>query len=267
MLSGATMKRVFSAACALFILAGVNAAAAADLPVKAPIVKAPIVPLWTWTGFYVGGNVGYSWGSSDVDLRYTDTLGNVFGGSQGTVHPNGVIGGVQAGYNWQFDRWVTGVEVDFQASGEQGSISLFCPAGTCATTAVTTSATEKLKWFGTARGRFGATITPDILLYLTGGLAYGRLTEDGFVTNPTTTIPFSFSKTSLGWAAGAGVEGHLTGRWTWRAEYLFLALREPEGTVVTPIVTVNRIPSTLNVVVDPTFTDHILRVGVNYKWN
>ena len=65
----------------------------------------------------------------------------------------------------------------------------------------------------------------------TGGLAYGKLTDSGSISNIVTTTPFSFSKTSVGWTAGGGVEGHLAGNWTWKVEYLFMTFDEPSGTV------------------------------------
>ncbi len=99
----------------------------------------------------------------------------------------------------------------------------------------------------------------------TGGLAYGKLTDSGSISNIVTTTPFSFSKTSVGWTAGGGVEGHLAGNWTWKVEYLFMALDEPSGTVTTPIPSINR-GNTVNPVFDPIFTDNIIRAGVNYKW-
>lgn len=81
---------VLLASCALM-----GSAAAADLPVKAPVYKAPVVtPPYNWTGFYVGGNIGYSWGRQD---------NSVGGTSLGTVNVDGIIGGGQVGYNWQMN--------------------------------------------------------------------------------------------------------------------------------------------------------------------
>jgi outer membrane immunogenic protein len=261
------MRKILAATAAFLALSVGGSAYAADMPLKAPPAPPPV---WSWTGFYVGANVGYSWGRSDVSLLYAAAAtGNVLGAPNGTVHPNGFLGGVQAGYNWQFDRWVTGFETDIQGTNERDTITLVCPAGTCSTTnAVTASVTEKLNWFGTARLRLGYTVLPELLLYATGGLAYGRLTESGFITDATGTSPFSFSKTSLGWAAGVGAEGRITGRWTWKAEYLFLSLKEPDGVVLDPTITPppRNTPPGVTVRIDPNFTDNILRVGANYHF-
>jgi outer membrane immunogenic protein len=247
-------------------LSGV-AFAAKKPPTPAP---PPPPPAWSWTGFYVGGNVGYGWGSSDVnEAFFNSTTGALLNVSTGTVHPNGVIGGGQIGYNWQSGNWVTGLEADIQGSGQQGSTTLICPAGVCSISGnpVTTSLTEKLDWFGTVRARLGWTVTPETMIYATAGLAYGELNDSGTVSDSLTSTGFNFSKTSVGWTAGGGVEGHLTGNWTWRVEYLFLTLDEPSGTVSTSISPppVRNPPGTTNNF-DPIFTDSIVRVGLNYKW-
>jgi outer membrane immunogenic protein len=185
------------------------------------------------------------------------------------VHPDGVIGGGQIGYNWQFGNWVPGLEADIQDSGQRGSLTLICPAGLCSGFPVplttTTSLTEKLEWFGTVRARLGWTVTPETMVYATGGLAYGKINDSGNITDGVTTSTFDFSKTSEGWAAGGGIENHLVGNWTWRLEYLFLTLEEPTGTFTTTIIpTRGNPPSTVKI--DPIFTDSIIRAGLNYKW-
>src|SRR5262249_54972648 len=100
---GLTMKRVLFAAVVLLSLAGLLAAAA-DLPTKAPILKAPPIEVWNWTGFYIGGNVGYSWGRSDTDVNFFNpTTGLSITPPAGSITSakfdmNGVVGGGQAGY-------------------------------------------------------------------------------------------------------------------------------------------------------------------------
>jgi outer membrane immunogenic protein len=128
---------------------------------------------------------------------------------------------------------------------------------------------QKLDWFGTVRGRVGPTITPTILVYATGGLAYGRVNSTNTVsgtnitgtqgTNTFTLTPvaasFSDSSTKIGWTLGAGLEGVLSGNWTGKIEYIYVDL----GTVSTSgAFLVSRFSSRI--------TDNILRVGVNYKF-
>src|SRR5882757_6157690 len=110
-----------------------NIASAADLPVKAPAV--PYVAPYSWTGFYIGANLGYGWARASDDLGMSSNL-------------NGVIGGGQIGYNWQINNIVLGVETDFQGSGERASSNgLFL--------GVPVSVTGRIRYFGTVRGRIG----------------------------------------------------------------------------------------------------------------
>ena len=240
-----------------------------------------------WTGLYVGGNIGYSWGSLDNSTSVASfsepTFAFVFpGGSSFTqTKPNGVIGGVQIGYNWRLTpRWLAGIEADFQASGQKGSSrgafsgttfdlnGIACTTvATCAFTN-TTDITAKLSWFGTVRGRAGIEQN-GLWFYGTGGLAYGKISVSGTNTfhasdnvsildTVTYTTPFSYSTTKWGWVAGAGIEGRLSvSKWTWKIEYLHMDLGSIGGGSfgTTPYITLNSM----------NFTDDIVRVGINYQ--
>ena len=106
-------------------------AMAADMPVKAPL--APAASPYSWTGFYAGGNIGYSWGRSANSLSFVDaTSGAILSASDAKFDLNGVIGGVQIGRNWQTNNWVWGLEADFQGSGQKGSGSEACAGGSLA---------------------------------------------------------------------------------------------------------------------------------------
>jgi len=108
----------FSALAAIF---AASSAMAADMP----LYKAP--PLYSWTGFYAGGNIGYSWGTSNTTVDFFDSgTGVLLASPSGSFTMNGVIGGGQAGYNWQTGKWVWGLEADIQASGQQGSGTFAC---------------------------------------------------------------------------------------------------------------------------------------------
>jgi outer membrane immunogenic protein len=160
-------------------------------------------PIWSWTGFYVGANVGYSWGQSSNSWNvfapnFTTgdinciPAGGAFCLSWGDSNKmNGAIGGFQAGYNWQSGNWLVGIETDFDLSGQRGSQTFatgFIIGG--GTTGIASAAySEKLAWLGTLRGRFG--ITADrLLFYGTGGLAYGHITSDGSATATGFLSPF-----------------------------------------------------------------------------
>jgi outer membrane immunogenic protein len=142
-------------------------AMAADL--GAPVYRRPVAvaaPIYTWTGFYVGGNVGYSWGRPNSDTILTGigaptTFGPFAFGHSDPLKLGGVIGGAQIGYNWQAStNWVYGLEADWQASSEKAGLSYSDPyAGTRigfeAAGAANTNYDAKISWFGTVRGRIG----------------------------------------------------------------------------------------------------------------
>jgi outer membrane immunogenic protein len=266
------MKRiVVGITAALSLLA--TSALAADLAPK-PYVKAPPVAatVYGWTGFYIGGNVGYSWGRA----RNSETISNFRTGAAlftdtSSNDVNGVIGGGQIGYNWQAQNWLFGLEADFQGSGEKGSRDFICVACANDGTNITSTLTQKLTWFGTVRGRVGVLVTPSVLLYGTGGLAYGELTTGGSITGnglagvPVTVAFPGTSSTRVGWTAGVGVEGKIAQNWTAKLEYLYMDLGSVSaGPISTTILVPLRAPA--GVSYSSGFTDNILRVGVNYQF-
>jgi outer membrane immunogenic protein len=271
------------------LLIGISAAAsllatgalAADLPVKAPVyTKAPAYaePVFTWTGFYLGGNLGYSWGNSDNSTtldRFLTGLplpGTLIGTNTGSNNANGVIGGAQAGYNWQMSNWLLGLETDIQGSDERGSSTITCLGCADVGTNITTNLTQRLNWFGTFRGRAGVLATPDVLLYATGGLAYGEVnvggsvTGDGAVGSTTVVLPGT-SSTRTGWTAGAGVEGHIGGNWTAKLEYLYVDLGTVSGGPVELLGILVPVRVAPGLSYSSHFTDNIVRVGINYHFN
>src|SRR5438552_1372233 len=272
---------IFSAALAVGVIVSSGAADAADLAAR-PYTKAapPIVAaVYDWTGFYVGANLGWSFGRSRTDVT---VAGVPF--SSTSQRMDGILGGLQAGYNWQSGRAVFGLETDIQATAQKGSSSLgqFIPgtAGilcvleidvinpTClpgtgipgipAITGIVTYQ-NKLPWFGSFRGRLGFTPADRWLLYVTGGLAYGEVTTSETSNVNGAVVAFSTDRTKLGWTVGGGVEAALWSNWTAKHEYLYIDL----GTVndvligiapITPIVTSSRV------------TDPIVRAGLNYRF-
>jgi outer membrane immunogenic protein len=266
-------------------------ASAADMPVKAPrYAPTPPAAVFSWTGFYIGGNVGYSWGNADTDFNaapvtVTTTVGPFsipgFVGAQ-SVKPEGIIGGGQIGYNWQFaPNWVAGVEADIQASGEKASnsfsnpSSFTVPGGAGPATGAAVAMTDygaKISWFGTVRGRIGYA-WDRVMLYATGGLAYGEVQLAGTrtVSGTVFSLPFSttaaigHSQVNAGWTVGAGVEAALVGYWTWKAEYLYVNL----GSLDDPDAPAPRITSVTGgqTLTHTNYTDNIVRVGLNYKFH
>ena len=188
-----------------------------------------------------------------------------------------MIGGIQGGYNWQGGNWVGGIEADIQISGQGATPSYLCPGAVCnpgiADFAAPVTATfdqgHKLDSFGTLRGRFGTTITPDVMVYATGGLAVGsirstvRLAGVGFDAdgNPgAVSNAVSVLTQKAGWTAGAGLEGRLFGNVTGKIEYLYMDFGTISTSVTNPF---NATPVTLSS--NSRITDNIVRVGLNYK--
>jgi outer membrane immunogenic protein len=236
-----TMRRsIFLLATAGVFLAATSVpGSAADLG-PGPVYKAPpavFAPVFTWSGFYVGGNLGYGWASGSG----TASLGGVPGTFSGSG--SGFLGGAQLGYNLQTGNWVWGLEADFQGSAGDGNVH--GSAG-----ATTFNATAKTPWFGTARGRIGYAFNRS-MVYGTGGLACGRNELDGTVTPGGA---FSSEKNFMTWTIGAGYETMLWDRWSAKLEYLYLAT--PNDVPMPPGATN----------VDGSSTTHIVRAGLNYHF-
>lgn len=207
---------------------------AADMPIKGPRY---VNPTYNWTGFYAGLNAGYAW----VDGSGTITMGGASGPVSGSG--SGFFGGAQIGYNHQIRSIVLGVEADIQASAQKGSFN-----GSAGANTFTSDAT--VPWFTTFRGRVGYAFDR-IMPYLTAGGVYGNSKIEG---TSSVTGPFSESRSFFTYTFGGGVEAAIVGRWTAKAEYLYVG-------------TPNHIPvppGTTNV--DGTITTHLVRAGLNYRF-
>ena len=230
--------RLGSAVFALVSLAA-SAAGAADLPTtKAPPAPAPYVPpAFSWTGFYIGGNVGGAWGDGSLKTEtsvagvpmFTNIIPNNFHNAATSV-----IGGGQAGYNWQFGQGgfgqfgqgVFGIETDIDWTGIDRAASVTLAGPGPFTT--TTFARTEVNWIGTTRGRLGYAFGYEnrVLVFGTGGVAYGGVQNNGSVTINGVTDAWSGSNspTLVGWTAGGGIEYAITNNITIRGEYLFYDL-------------------------------------------
>lgn len=204
------MRKLLLSTAATIFIAG--PAFAADLGVR-PAPAAPAFIATPWDGFYIGGNLGY--GSTDFTLSVP--------GASASLNGSGVLGGFQTGYNRQFGTFVLGFETDLDLTSIKNT---------------TDGVDTKLTWFGTTRTRAGVLINPSLLLYGTGGVAYGRVEE---------SVPGTSGKISgVGWAAGAGVQYALTPQWSIGAEYLHLDLDLGSVNSVDTKATTNLGRATLN---------------------
>jgi outer membrane immunogenic protein len=268
------MRKLVFAGVTLAALGAVQPAMSADLPAE-PYKAAPlIVPVYDWTGFYVGLNGGYSWGNSANTYTITG-----FAPVASSTHMNGGVFGGQIGYNWQPNRnFVIGIEADLQGTWQNGTdnppsvstttactvfgLSLTCPA----TNAV--GVDEKLRWLGTARARLGFVPWDNVMLYVTGGVAFGEVEWNASTTNTvfnilgTTTATINSAtatSTHAGWTVGGGSEWVLSGPWTAKLEYLFVDL----GTIGNTFTAGGVVPT---VVETSHVRDNIVRIGLNYRF-
>jgi outer membrane immunogenic protein len=271
------MMKLLAAGLGLLALAATKPATAADMK---PVYKAPVVEVWTWDRFYIGLNGGYSWGRSRTDgTFYNATTGALLvPTATQTLNLNGGIFGGQIGKNWQSGNTVFGLEADAQWSGEKGSTIFVCTTpptgGACNPltsgpgfgVSPTATFNQRISWFATFRGRLGATLSPTVLAYITGGFAVAGIKTDGVISGFTiqqlaTSAAFSHDTTRGGWVVGAGLEGRLSGNWTGKIEALYMDFGTFGGTAV--LATSNpplRFDYTSRV------TDVVVRVGVNYQF-
>lgn len=206
---------------------------AADLPVKAPVYSPPPpVVIYNWTGFYVGANVGYGWGSLHNSVAPLPSPA-AFGAAPFTVSssPDGFLGGIQAGYNWQSGRFVYGLETDFQGAdiSDNAVRAPLSTAGGVPVPGWNSRVSTKLDYFGTVRARLGATVTPELLVYATGGFAYGNVKNSSrttFTPLPPFTYVGSTSSIEPGWTVGGGIEYGFS-NWSLKLEYLYVDLNVP----------------------------------------
>lgn len=260
-------RSVFAAIAAVSTIAVAQTAFAADLAVKAR----PFAPaVYNWTGFYVGGHAGYSWMDSTDTVSPADAVtarGWLFPGEIGSpgINPAGFIGGGQIGYNWQVaPTWVFGAEADISWTDLNKTVSV---AGTVDPSRVITGQ-EKLNWLGTVRGRLGYLPAERVMLYATGGLAYGDARLSTALSRTTGSRcagnncqSGSTSDTLVGWTVGGGLEWAFANNWSAKAEYLYFDLGSLSHAMTDP-----NFPLT-NFNASAPFKGSIARVGLNYQFH
>ncbi|MCP4621258.1 MAG: porin family protein [Bradyrhizobium sp.] len=269
------LRVLFAAAAAIAIL---NSAAVAADP--------------GWSGFYVGANAGYGWSNAAISEVPGDQNTATFflgqpnvASSSTSFRGGGWLGGVQAGYNWlPGQNWLAGVEADINGSNIAGN-------GSTPTTVVfgqntaTLQTNQNIQWFGTVRARVGYLVTADIMFFATGGLAYGKVSENASIVLPpgasnsqgnfgsgyacggfygdSTCFAGSTSRVSTGWTAGAGTEFRINQHASVKLEYLYVNL----GTGSFPLLAAHpgaMNPSVLNASGDASF--NLVRAGLNFRF-
>ncbi len=234
----------------------------ASLGLAAPAM-AQSADTWTWTGPYVGVNLGYGGG----DFRYpfsgtTDAAGTNPLAGRARQSSSGVLGGGQVGYNYQMPNGlVLGLETDIAAADIGGNSSLFSATGLGTQTAADVS--SRINYLGTLRGRIGKPIFDGRFMpYVTGGFAYGGVRNSvnfngaGFATN---------TQTQTGWTVGAGAEYALDRHLSFKVEYLYVDLggqnlTGPGNTFSAPAA------GFFNANVREDTNANVVRAGLNYRF-
>jgi len=287
------MKQLRSSAIVLFVLFGVIDPATAGSAAKQTgsayqAYNAPVPPVYNWTGFYIGVNFGGSFGRSSTDFTIA---GLPFASTSQRM--DGVLGGLQAGYNWQMGRGLFGWETDIQATSQRGSSTLtdFIPGvpgtpdippipcdhidgpntpcktgtgtpgipGTPAIPAVNAVIANHntLPWFGTFRGRIGFTPAEHWVVYVTGGLAYGDVSTSETLNVNGTNVFLNSTALRLGWTAGAGIQKAIANGWIVKLEYLYIDFGNVTDTLI-GIAPITPVATSSHV------TDNIVRIGFSY---
>jgi outer membrane immunogenic protein len=243
------MKKTLSlgaSAFALFAAAWIAPAMAADMypaPAGGGYKDGPAYAPNTWTGFYLGVNGGYGWsaGNGKATASAFDDDGGApfYNSSQAGLDSKGGFAGGQAGYNWQRNQLVFGVEADLQGSGISGkarrsveadladAAAIAANGGDGADVLTSVDAHSRLDWFGTVRGRLGYAFDRT-LVYATGGLAFGHVRDRLTTSVDFDAGPHPFSTesngTRTGFVVGGGLEYALTPSWSLKGEYQFIDL-------------------------------------------
>jgi outer membrane immunogenic protein len=253
------MKRLLGGACALvFALCAVQAHAG------------------DYKGFYIGGNVGGGSGNSDARTSTvfsptgyfaTSSIPAIASSGAQSLSPSGVIGGGQAGYNFQHNSFVLGVETDFDGSNMSDLKSITTAYPCCPTTNFTIKQFVGADWLYTLRGRLGYTKGP-LLVYGTGGLAVSSVEYTAVFTDTFLNARENARETATqsGWSAGAGAEIKTGKHWSWRAEYLRVDLGDEKFGSTNLTVGVNtHFPQ--NVFTHSfNLTGNLYRFGFNYRF-
>lgn len=243
-----------------------------------------------WTGFYVGVHGGYGGSTADVDVAASGVTIPPFGAHAATAtmvsgvptdfatNAKGFIGGGTLGYNVQTGRFVWGVETDLSWADIEGTNSqsgVFPGIGGAAPITTAGTVQEKLDAFGTLRGRLGFAPDGRLLIYATGGLAYGHVASNTNISEafpPSVLTPISggigsASQFRVGWTAGAGVEYAFAPHWSVKAEYLYYDLGTLTYNSVPIISPFGGTPSaSIGVKSSAEFDGSIVRAGINYKF-
>ena len=270
------MRKLILAGAAVLALAS-SRAFAADVPVKAAPVVAP-VPVFSWTGCYLGIEGGGAWGHSQHigaadDVFEDDKLVTQFSGvpiSDSFRVSGGLVGGT-LGCNFQVGKVVVGAEGDGSWVSKKGSgPEVRVPEDDSSPRFIGTTGwtdSTKERWLATFRGRAGWTFSPQWLVFVTGGFAVAGM--EAIVNEVPEGLAFTDRKTQFGWTVGGGIEWAFLANWSFKVEYLYVRLEDAVffqnacgGSQLTVPCTTPPAPGPRFVPLD----DHIVRAGLNFHF-
>jgi outer membrane immunogenic protein len=182
-------------------------ASAADLPVR----PAPAVPVFTWTGFYIGAHAG--WARAELEETLVTAFPPFVAGTTFSDSESGFVAGLQAGFNYQIGQFVLGIEgqISWTDIGRRDVVRIG---------AVTFTDSVDLNWVATVAGRFGVAFG-NALLYAKGGVAFADWSANAL--DSRFGVVFNRSDTETGWMVGAGLEYGFLPNWSLKVEYNFMS--------------------------------------------
>jgi outer membrane immunogenic protein len=250
-------KSLLCSLTAASLLLGLSLSAeAADLPPAPPPPQAPVfvpVPLFSWTGFYLGGNLGAGWNHGNI----SDSSGAFAWGANNSTT---FVGGGQVGVNYQINNFVVGLEGDFDWFANNNNSGGGTPLPGLAAAGTVVQGSNNGRWLTTLTGRVGLA-ADRLLVYMKGGGAWvgsNNLTLTNLGTGGSVSI--GNGNTNTGWVAGAGIEWAFANNWTAKFEYDYVGLSNKSLTVTLP----SGVPDTFST---NNRNVQTLTVGVNYLFN
>ena len=230
-----------------------------------PLPAPPPVPIFTWTGIYLGGQIGYAWRNDNIFYNAFDPVSGLAFCPIVSSSPSGVIGGAHVGFDYQIDKPGGGFVLGIEGSVDGTSLRNTVATGFGAFGGSSVSASTNADIQGSIRGRFGiAGIAGERLLaYATGGVAFGGFNTSYAISGPAFFGSNSFSNTRVGWTAGGGIDYAVTNNWSVFAEYRYTSF----GTVGNTQLAAAALPADGSLNVTRTLNQSQVQVGFSYKFD
>jgi outer membrane immunogenic protein len=235
------MKRYLFAGLGAVAFGLAAPASAADLPVAQPVVA----PVFSWTGFYIGGHIG--WGRAELEETLVTAFPPFVAGTTFGDRESGFLAGGQAGFNYQIGQFVLGIE---------GQISWTDIGRSTVTTigGVTLTDDVNLNWVATVAARFGFAFG-NALLYAKGGVAFADWNANFRTSNFGTIV--NAGNTETGWMVGGGLEYGFAPNWSAKIEYNFMSFDLDRSSFTFGGVTS---------AIDHNLDIHVVKAGINYRF-